>query len=622
MNEDSPHIPAGYRLDDVTIDLARRRVMRGDQHISLGKLSYRLLVALAKAAPNVLTQDDLVEQVWDGRYVNPATIKQRIVMLRQALGDDASKPRYLGVVRGHGYSLIPTVETLFEVPGSRPRRSIYLAAVLTGAIAIVSIYLASTVAPPPARPPSIAVLPFDNLSSEPENSFFATGLHEELIDRLTQIDDLRVVSRSSVQQYAGSAVPVAQIARDLDVDAVMTGTVEYQDGRVRIRTRLIGPEDGSQLWSNAYERDFADIFEIQRNIAESVAGALGVRLGIRESDAFRGAGTTNVDAYEAFLAGLHVLGQAQGVDRAIAFFSKATELDRDYATAWALLGFSIASKSFYSPPDQVQEILDRAMQPLLTAVELDPDSSRAASILGFVRYSRLDWVGAENDYTRAMDLKTSRDTLRQHAGMLVRAGRMAAARSEFSAADMLERSSEQPGMLAVQIEIAQRRYTEARLLASSEGLAILRNRLLLNIALNEGDGDTIRQGMSEMIAVEGVSSTLFAPLLQEFDAPDRALALLRAVHDDRNTRWPAKQHDVALLAAYFGDPELALESIAEEARLSTVRLWALWYPIMSDVRQLPEFNELADALGLVAYWRRYGWPDACTPLTEGDFRCF
>jgi len=622
MSDELPNSPTGYRLGDVTIDLARRRVMRGDTSISLGKLSYRLLVALAKAAPNVLTQDELVQQVWDGRYVNPPTIKQRVVMLRQALGDDASEPRYIGVVRGHGYSLVPIVETLFEPPESRPRRSIYVTAILAGAIAVVSVYLATTGTPPPAGPPSIAVLPFDNLTSEPEHSFFATGLHEELIDRLTQIDGLRVISRSSVQQYAGSAVPVAQIAHDLNVGAIMTGTVEYQDGRVRIRTRLIDPEDGSQLWSNTYERNFADIFEIQRDIAESVAGALGVRLGIQASDAFRGAGTTNVDAYEAFLAGLYALGQAQSADRATTFFSKATELDPGYAAAWALLGFSIASKSFYSLPEQVQEILDRAMPPLLTANELDPYSSRTAAILGFVRYSRFDWVGAENDYSRAMDLKASRDTLSQHAGMLVRAGRLAAARSEFSAADVLERSSERPGVLRVQVEIAQRKYAEARQLASSIGAVVLRNRLLLNIALSEGDAETIRQAMSEMIAVESVSSPLFVPLLQAFDTPDRALAVLRTVHADRDSRWPAKQHDVALLAAYFGEPELALESIAEEVRLSTVRLWALWYPVMSDVRQLPEFRELANALGLVAYWRTYGWPDACSALTEGDFRCF
>lgn len=613
--------PSGYRVGDLTIDLARRRVRRNNKDIKLGNLSYKLLVALAESAPRVLTRDELVELVWGGRYVNPPTIKQRVVLLRQALGDDASQPDYISVVRGHGYAVIPNVEALYEQTGSRMLRPAYVVGILIGIALASAIYLTKFAATPPDNPPSVAILPFENLSPEPEDSYFATGLQEEIIDRLAQIDGLRIVSRRSVQRFAESETAIRDVAHELNVDAVMEGTVNYRDGHALIRTQLVDPESGIQLWSNTYERDSSDIFEIQNEIAASVAGALGVKLGVRVSNAFRGAGTTNIEAYEAFLAGLHVLGQPQAQDRAIAFFKQATEIDPGYAAAWAQMGFAITSKSFFSAPDRTAEILDQAMPVLLRAVELDPQSARAASMLGFVRYFRLDWIGGEEEFVRAIKLRANRLTLSQHAGLLSRAGRVTAARSEFDAAEPMEKSSGRSRTLRAKVSIAQGRYSEARNLASSEKVAALRQRLLLHIALNEGTPQTIKTALSGIIEVENSSKPFFSRLLREFDSTDAALAIVSAVYDDRSIQWPAKGHDIALLAAYLGNPHLAIVAMSEEVGHSTVRLGTLWYPIMSEVRQLSEFKDLVSDLNLIAYWRTYGWPDVCTPLGETDFRC-
>jgi len=613
---------SGYRVGDITIDLARRRVSRNGAELKLGKLSFRLLVALAQSAPNVLTRDELAERVWRGRFVSPPTIKQRIVLLRQALGDDANEPRYINVVRGHGYSAIPEVELLYETrPARWPFRPIYQFAALGGIVVAAVIYLASIAIAPNDDVHTLAILPFENLSPAPADAYLATGLHEEIIERLAQIDGLQVVSRTSVQRYSGSPTAIRDIARELDVDAVMEGTVNFGSGKVRIGARLVEPESGIQLWSNSYEREFSNILDIQREIATSVAGALSVTLGVRESNAFRGAGTTSIEAYEAFLTGLHFLGQAQGQDRAIFFFQRATELDPDYAAAWAQMGFAIAARSFYAPAEHTADILDRAMPPLQRALELDPQSARVAAMSGFIRYSRRDWIGAEKDHTRAIALHASHETLSQHAGMLIRAGRVTAARSEFDAAESLQRYADQRGLMQTQVHIAQGRYAEARAFASRENVAILRQRLLLNIALNEGNRETIKQAMAGLMAVESASSPLFAALLPVLDSRDAALAVIQAVQDDDQLQWPAKDHDIALLAAYLGDPQLAIEAISRDVGLSTVRLWALWYPVMSGVRQSFEFKELVADLNLVTYWRTYGWADACTPLGESDFRC-
>ena len=612
--------PSGYRIGDISIDLARRRVSRRGEALSLGKLSYDLLIALAEAAPRVLTKEELVDAVWSGRFVSPATVKQRIVLLRQALGDDANDPRYIRVLRGHGYEIIPAVETVFERPAATKLHFAYaIAAFALVATISFSAYLANTSST--SEPKSLAVLPFENHSPAPRDSYFAAGLHEEVIDRLGRVDGLHVISRRSVQRYSGSATAIQDVANETGVDAVMEGSVRYQDRHLHISVRLVDPVSGIQIWSGAYERDSSNIFDVQREIASAVVGALGVNLGIRSPNAFRGAGTTNIDAYEAFLAGFNVVDQPGGQDRAIAFFRRATELDPDYAAAWAAMGFAITAKSFLAHPDKTGQILDQAMPVLLRAVELDPESARAASTLGFIRYFRFDWTGAAKDFARAIDLQANHQTLSQHAGLLSRAGRIAAAQAELDAAQATERFSGRLRTLQAKVSIAQERYSEAREQVANEGNAILRQRLLLHIALNEGRLESISEAITGILETDESAAPLFAPLLRQLDSPGAALTAVRTVHENERIRWPAKSMDVALLAAYLGDPQLSIDAITDSGSLRAIQLGALWYPIMSETRQSLEFKNLVTELNLVAYWREYGWPDACRPVGESDFRC-
>jgi len=117
------------------------------------------------------------------------------------------------------------------------------------------------------------------------------------------------------------------------------------------------------------------------------------------------------------------------------------------------------------------------------------------------------------------------------------------------------------------------------------------------------------------------TNALYSPVLSVFDSPEMVLSTLRATYADNGSRWPSKLHDIALLAAYFGDPELALQTIGEEVRNNQARLQAVWYPMMSEVRRLPGFKELVTDLNLVAYWRASGWADLCQPLGDDDFEC-
>jgi hypothetical protein len=168
--------------------------------------------------------------------------------------------------------------------------------------------------------------------------------------------------------------------------------------------------------------------------------------------------------------------------------------------------------------------------------------------------------------------------------------------------------------------LAQGKFAEAREISDWPGVA---NRIenYLDIALNERDPKTLKAAIQALPKTDVATIELYAPVLAEFDSPERILSMLRDIYLDEDLQWPRKLHDIAMVAAYFGDPQFALKLKGEETRAAVVRLATLWYPVMSEARQLPEFKKLVTDLNLVEYWRAYGWADACRPLGESDFTC-
>jgi tetratricopeptide (TPR) repeat protein len=262
---------------------------------------------------------------------------------------------------------------------------------------------------------------------------------------------------------------------------------------------------------------------------------------------------------------------------------------------------------------------------VLRAVELDPESAQSTSLLGMIIWGKKDWIGGEAAHLRALSLLSDRANLSQYGYLLMRAGRFAAALEQFEKAEAIEPLLG-PLSFRVYIALAQGRYADARdvLAWSTETQKRLSRRFdpnILIVALNEGDAEEIKALMATMQPAAISTTALYAPVLSVFDSPEMVLSTLRATYADNGSLWPGKLHDIALLAAYFGDPELALQTIGEEARNTLARFQAVWYPMMSEVRQLPGFKELVTDLNLVAYWRASGWADLCRPLGVDDFEC-
>ena len=465
-----------------------------------------------------------------------------------------------------------------------------------------------------AKVSSIAVLPFVDMSPDGDQEYFGDGIAEELLNELVRLDGLRVAGRTSTFSFKGTNANHKIIAEALNVATILEGSVRKDGDRLRITAQLIDASDGYHIWSDTYDRELVEIFAIQNEIATSVSGALGVRLGVGGVNAFKGAGTKNIEAYEAYLQAL-----AHSGDERIRLLEQVTQMDPNYSAAWSQLGLMTAGKQWRSNPEDVPELRDRAYSYVLRAVELDPESAQSTSLLGTMLYGRKDWIGGEATHLKALSLSADRPIQMQYGYLLMRAGRSAAALDQWEKGETVEPNGEPEGFRAY-VAMAQGRFADARKALPWTTESNARDRRL-SIALNERNFEEIKASIEAMPPTTVATIALYSPVLSAFDSPETVLSILRAVYSDHNSRWPSKLHDIALFAAYFGEPDFALQAMGEEVRYMSARQQALWYPMMSEVRQLPGFKELVTELNLVEYWRASGWADLCRPLGNDDFEC-
>ena len=593
-----------YQIGDLFLDTGTRRVSRGDDVLAVSGLTFDLLLTMANAAPSLVSYDELAKSVWGGRPVTPETITQRVKLLRDALADDAGAPRYVELIRGQGYRLMPEVEAVSgprKEQGRRSFRGVWSIIVAT----ILVVVCAGLWLVKPGPPPSIAVMPFVDMSRDGDQGHLADGIAEELINSLASLDGLQVASRTASFAVENTHEDLAAIGEQLGVSTILQGSVRKSGDDIRIAVQLIEAETGFQLWSETFARELVDIFAIQEQIAIATAGALGVRLGVGTSNAFGGAGTTDFAAYEAYMR---------------QDFKRAIELDPNYAAAWAREGIRIAATMWTSMPEDAPGIIEQAHRYTARALELDPESASAHGRFGALSCATGGWLQAEESIQTALALRRDRGNLVAYAHMLLRVGRVRESQAIFREAEMAERSPRPPNRFRNSGNIAAGDFEAARAMA----VQFTDNRRFdtqLHIALNDGTRDDVRVALAAM--PENVAGTrLYRPVLEVLGSPSRAVAVLESVLANKDWAWPSKYHDIAVLAAYFDAPELALEAFSREMRYTTIRFPALWYPIMSDARRLPRFRSLVDQAKLVDYWQMHRWADSCEPSGPDDFECF
>ena len=396
------------QVADLQFDSNSGTVIRDGKELALSRLNYALLKALITRAPALVSVDQLLDDVWPGVVVNEETVRQRVKLLRKALGDDSANPRYIEVVRGRGYRLIPVVVESTKSTGQSTQRRlrpvVWIAAVgVLAGLAYVTIdvpgttpeTLAEAVELPESQaiddqPVRLAVLPL----AEPQdvsNEFlwFADGMHDELLTRLSKISELQVRPRSSSARFSLSDSSHSDIAQALEVDWLLEGTVRRSDDAIRVNVRLIDPFANETSWAQSYDNDLSlgNVFEIQSDIAIQVAEAIRGELSANERAQIVLRDTDSLDAYDAQLLGrFHVFrGTEEDIRIAIRQFRTATGIDPGYVRAWEGLGWAHVMSGLTHGWRSPRESLRDAMEAVKSGLAVNPDDAELQNLEASIR---------------------------------------------------------------------------------------------------------------------------------------------------------------------------------------------------------------------------------------------
>jgi TolB-like protein/DNA-binding winged helix-turn-helix (wHTH) protein/Tfp pilus assembly protein PilF len=427
-----------YSFDRFTVDFDRAALLRDGVPVSLRPRSFDALRYLIENRGRLATKDELVQALWPRTVVTDDSLVKCIQDVRIALEDDGH--RYVKTVPRRGYifdaqvtvdgpassAALPEPEAA-ERPNVTPasesstavehvsraaggKRTLFVFGGAAACVAAVLVAFFALDRPPPIRatiPRSIAVLPFESLSGDADNEYFAAGIHESLLNQLAKIDGVKTIARTSVLRFAGAVKPVHEIAQELNVEAVVEGSVQYADGRVRVTAQLIDPTNDTHLWSEAYDRPFADIFAIQTDIASRIASALDVELTSAERTTVATFATRSPEAYELYLRGRYHWDKWTPADatRAAEYFEQAIRLDPGYALAYAgLADANTALQAFGVVPGY--EVMPKAKRAIEQALAIDPELPEAYIARGTIKhFYDWDYAGGNADFDRALELE-------------------------------------------------------------------------------------------------------------------------------------------------------------------------------------------------------------------------
>lgn len=388
----------------------------------------RLLVHLAEHAGEVVSVDQLLDNVWKDVVVTPNSVYHAVADLRRVLGDDPKNPTYLVNILRRGYRLVAPVSPWVQsptavsessatpvAPPSPPsnaptrRRIPRLGLVLLIALA-VALACAYVINRPP-RKIMLVVLPFENLTGDARREYFSDGMTEELISQLGSLDPthLGVIARTSAMTYKGSPKDVAQIARELGVNYLFEGSVRGTSERVRVTAQLIATADQTHIWAESFDRDASDMLKLQSEVARTIADKISLKLSAQTKARLIRVPSLNPQAHEAFLEGLEAenLRTRQGLEQAIAAFGRAITLEPNYADAHAELArtYSLATVvGLGAPADMMREARNAAVK----ALQIDDSVATAHTTLGVVyAHFDYDWAAAEREFHRGIELNPS-----------------------------------------------------------------------------------------------------------------------------------------------------------------------------------------------------------------------
>jgi adenylate cyclase len=478
---------------------------------------------------------------------------------------------------------------------------------------------------------SIAVLPLANLSGDVNQEFFSDGMTDEITTALTKIPNLRVVGRTSAFQFKGQNRDVRAISEALQARYVIDGSVRRVGDRVRVTAQLIQADNGVNLWADNYDRELTDVFVIQEEIAQAIASALRVPLGLRQGESLIPSRTSNLESYQDYLRAKALL-RARGprepggpLTEAATLLEQVVARDPNYAPGWAVLAQAYALTTTYSPAirngavDELRRMaaatVPRAEAAAQQAIRLDPSDADGYVALAIVQTFRGRFVEAEDLFKQALSLDPGNpEALNIHSAMVAVVGRL-----KDSLPMRLRLRAQEPFVPVFNVLTAGALWVNGQ---NNDAIALLR-------AVPAGTNALVIVGVAEFYASLGRHNEAADTLLQlpsgMFlpEQVEEAARLLRAAPAQRATPQTRQRlGQLGFVHLYAGAPDRALEWYEGNVDAGYLAAnAALWHSSYAAVRKTERFKALMRNAGMVAYWRARGRPDLCRPIGTDDFVC-
>jgi len=604
---------------DVSAGELRKRGIR----LPIQGLPLQILGILAAKPGEVVTRDELRNRLWPAdTFVDfDHSIRNAFARFRDALDDSAETPRYVEKLPRRGYRFIGQVDTssLARVTPAE-RRALALLTNVTkrpSKVAITLIVLVATVglgtlayvhtlrrgAPSPIR--SLAVLPLENLTGNPDQEYFVDGMTDALTTDLAQITDVKVISRTSAMQYKGVRKPLPEIAQALGVDAVVEGSVVRSGPRVRVTAQLIHAPTDRHLWAESFEGPANDVLSIQDDVVRAISSRIQGKLHFHPEETTSPRKPSNPDAYEAYLRGLYFFDkrEAEASSRSVEYFRKAIETDPGFAPAYAGLAEALPARNWFHGRPSV-DVMPEAKAAAKRALELDDRLAEAHTALGaLLSLYDWNWREAEKELKRALELNPNNSLAHERYMMwLLSAGRLPDAVVEAKRAQQLD-----PLSFFMNREVGHSLYVAGRYdealeqLRRSEELEprssdVVRNWIAWIYELQGKQKEAVELGLSQM-AEEGIPQAEINSLRRAYTGGGwkgywtKWLLFARSGH-----RAP---YDNALAEARLGHAGKVWEWMEKSADQREV--WVTWIkvdPLLEKARSHPGYQQLLRRVNL------------------------
>jgi TolB-like protein/DNA-binding winged helix-turn-helix (wHTH) protein/Tfp pilus assembly protein PilF len=641
----SPHL---IRFGVFEFDLRSGELQKQGRKIRLEGQPVQVLICLLEHPGELVTREALHQRLWPAdTFVNfEQGLNASVKRLRQALNDSADNPRFVETLPRRGYRFIAPTQTVApmgsepavqagaavaevtevpEVPPTPnrseakqpdlPERTVRVALVwkrsgiaLLVVLGISVVWLFRPHNHPPATIRSLAVLPLENLSGDASQDYFSDGMTDELITELGQISELRVISRTSVMTYKGSHESLPQIARDLNVDAVLEGAVLRSGNQVRITAQLILAATDKHLWAKSYEGDLRDTLMLQKQVARSIAGEIRIELTPQEKAALQKLRQVNPEAHEDYLKGRYFWNKrtSDGLKEAIDYFSQAIEKDPNYAPAYAGLADSYALAGDWQyglvPP---KEAYPKAKAAAAKAIALDSSLGEAHISLSWCLDGfDWDWESAGREFKRGIELNGGYATGHHWYGWhLATLGRHDEAVAELEKAKSLDPLSLIIGAdLAEELLIAHR-YDEAlkqiRETMNMDPFFALTHYVLGEVSAQKHMPNEAIAELQKAVELSPGSTAFAANLANAYAVSGRREEATKILHDLKSRSRAGFSNAPEIAVVYVGlDEKDQAMAWLEQAYAERFNPGVLMRPAFDPLRSEPRFQDLLRRIGL------------------------